>query len=162
MKPLVPRSVITFRFFPKWQFWKHSFGLAEIIAFEETEDIVHVRIIAVGPSVIAHMPILKSKLLPYITGIRSPFPTSAVDDEVCRKAVSAWRERRTMKRADAFRGTMREAFDQIYRAAPNLTGDEYVESVYPILDEKGQFGPLHIIRVAAEQVTAPDASSGPR
>ena len=140
----------TFALNPTWQFWKRGVGLAEVIARDDEFGVVHLRIIGVGPCVIAHLPILERKALARALRSSSRPAGHASKDPVSRNAVAAWRFEHGRDIAGAFSVSLGEAIGAIYETATQATSDVFIETAYPIRDESGRFRTVRV-------VTAPTA-----
>jgi hypothetical protein len=136
-----------FKPFPPWQLWKRGIGIARAIGLEPSGTIVHLQILGIGPSAIAHLPILVAQAEPFARGIVAD--SQVLEDPISSDAIENWRNENEANRAGVFSVPLHEAVRTVYLTASGLTCDEFIESAYPIRGDDGTFRTIRVITAPA-------------
>ena len=133
----------SFSLWPAWKFWRHGSGVGRVVAADASASIVHVQILGVGPSVIAHLPILLSSVQPFARGI-VPDP-KVREDEVSQAAIEDWRREHIAGVAGVFSLPLHETVRSIYLTVLDIADRDFIESAYPVLGPNGKYQTIRVI-----------------
>ena len=142
MSDLVRGTAFSFRYHRAWQFWKRGFGAAQVLAVDR--ETLHLRVFG-DESVIAHMPIQRKSVDPFVEEVL-PSPTIPDGiDELSQGAIAAWRHESSEGKAGVFSVTLGEAVDRIMQTIDSAeTSPLVIESAYPVL-VNGTWRTVHVI-----------------
>jgi hypothetical protein len=142
-RSLTSRCRFSFGAWPAWQFWKHGIGIARSVAAEPSGSIIHLQIIGIGPSNIAHLPILVTSVQPFARGVVAD--PAAGSDERSLEAVERWRSAHENGDAGVFAIPIHEAVKSVYVTAAGITAEEFIESAYPVQGPGRDFRTVRVI-----------------
>lgn len=133
--------------------FRFSSGVGIVMATDDDERILHLRIIGTGSPIIGHLPILRTRVEPHVECfVVGRLRSDMWDVSVARNAVAAWRVEHNRDEAGAFLVPLGQAIRRIYEVAPDLTDQEHIATAYPIRDSQGRFEAVRLVAKPASQL----------
>ena len=149
-----PGLAFTFRWYPRWQFWRRRTGVGRLVALDESIGIAHIAVLGFGVegkiSHIQHMPVLASRLSQSVMAIAE---SPEFDQREVWAQVQSWRAAHAAHEAGAFTTGVGEAVELIEQVVRDDPGPHLVQTAYPIRDSTGSFRNVRVVVGSGRQAT---------